>query len=258
MKFINILIIFSLLFPTAIKAEDKKPPLRFGYTEACPHMCPYDEKKGFTTDIAKAIFEHAGHQVRFIDLPWARAAANTLNGDLDGVLSAGKEETPDLIFPTMEIAQQSDCFYGKSSDSWIAGNAKTFLSRKTIIFKGWVNEKLFQKELGLINYNASFEPFSIDQDYTQRVLDMVNLDRANAFWMDINVFAYYKRNNPNKVTGIKNLGCIKHQNLYLALSPKNRKLSAKLSDQFDRGIKRLRSSMELNNILQKYGLNDWR
>ena len=258
MKFINLLLILSLLFPAVIKAQDKKPLLQFGYAEACPHMCPYDKNKGFTTDIARAIFEHYGYRVKFIDLPWARAAANTLNGDLEGVLSAGKEETPDLVFPTMEIAQQSDCFFGKSSDIWKAGNAETFLYRKTIIFKGWANEKLFQKELGLKRYNASFESFSIDQYYTLRVLNMVNLNRANAFWMDINVFAYFKRNNPDEVTDIKNLGCIKHQNLYLALSPQNKALSATLSKEFDRGMKKLRSSRKLDSILQKYGLNDWR
>ena len=268
MNAFNYLIMVSLLFYAAFKTQyvkaqdliekDIKPLLQFGYTEACPHMCPSDKNKGFTTDIARAIFEHEGYQVKFVDLPWARAAANTLNGQLDGVLSAGKEETPDLLFPTMEIALQSDCFYGKKSDSWVAGKAETFLNRKTIIFNGWVNEKLFQKTLGLKSYNASFEPFSLDQHYTQRVLNMIKLDRANAFWMDINVFAYYKRNKQSDVAGIKSLGCIKHQNLYLALSPKNKMLSAKLADQFDRGMKRLRSSSELDNILQKYGLNDWR
>jgi len=221
-------------------------------------MCPYNEDKGFTADIATAVYAQYGYQVELVALPWARVAADTLNGDLHGALSAGKEETPDLLFPDTEIALQSDCFYGSSTDKWVAGNADSFLNRKTIIFKGWGFDEKFKRQLGVENYNASFHEFSIDEFYTKRVASMINLKRADAFWMDVNVFAYSKRNNPSLIgDNIRNLGCINHQKLYLALSPKNPFLSAKLSKEFDQGMSTLRKSGELAEILKKYGLTDW-
>lgn len=253
----TLFLLLSLLL-NMVQAQEGKQHLTFGFTEACPHMCPNSTDKGFTVDIAKAIYEKQGYQVKFMALPWARAAANTLEGYLDGVLSTGKKEAPGLLFPEIEIAVQSDCFFGRSSDSWIATDANSFRNRKTIVFKGWVNEEVYRATLGNETYNETFEEFSIDEHYNERVANMVLLGRADAFWMDINVFAYFTKNNPTLIENkIKNLGCVEHQNLYLALSPKNKKLSDKLARTFNEGMKELRSSGALTEILHKYGLKDW-
>ncbi|MCP5162221.1 MAG: hypothetical protein H6999_00730 [Hahellaceae bacterium] len=255
-RLLGILMVFGL---TSVQAEDKAAQLEFGYAEACPHMCPYNEQKGFTTDIARTIFEKRGYRVTFVALPWARAAYQAMQGELDGVLSAGKLETPGMIFPELEIAEQSDCFYGKDSDPWQAGDASSFLNRTTIIFNGWVNERRYRKALGDEVYQQTFEEFSIDSRYYERVLEMVRRGRAHAFWMDSTVFGYLQKHNPELDSrGIKNLGCVGHQYLYLALTPQTQVRSEKLAVEFSEGMQALRDSGELANILQTYGLKDWR
>lgn len=222
-------------------------------------MCPNDVNKGFTTDIAQRIYEKLGYRVEFYALPWARAAAQAFNGELNGVLSAGKDETPLLMFPEVEIAVQSDCFIGRENDAWVPADADSFVNRHTIVFKGWANENAYRKIMGDERYEELFDEFSIDEHYAQRVVNMVKLNRADAFWMDINVFNYYRnRYNDLFAEQFKSLGCVKFQKLYLALSPAYPELSKKLITEFDIGMDLLRKSGQLNGILQNYGLSDWR
>jgi polar amino acid transport system substrate-binding protein len=257
MRTLSLLFISCMI--SSLQAAEDKPLIKFGYAEACPHMCPNDNKKGFTTDIARSIFESLGYEVKFYALPWARAAAQALSGELNGVLSAGKDETPLLLFPEIEIALQSDCFIGRKNDEWMPTGADSFVNRHTIVFRGWANEIAYRKAMGDKLYEELFDEFSIDENYMQRVVNMVKLNRAQAFWMDINVFNYYRtRHVALFADQFKNLGCIKFQNLYLAFSPAYPELSEKLMSEFDTGMALLRKSGELNGILQNYGLSDWR
>ncbi|WP_172449228.1 substrate-binding periplasmic protein [Bowmanella denitrificans] len=250
-------LIIGLAF--TVTAENEKPVLKFGYTEACPHMCPNEENQGFTTDIARSIFvEQFGYTVEFYALPWARAVADVAKGELHGVLSAGKDETPELWFPEREIAVQSDCFIGLASDNWVAGDIYSFLNRRTIVFKGWANESAYRAALGSSQYEELFDDFSIDSRYMERVVNMVKLGRADAFWMDVNVYAYYQQRYPQLFDAqLKNLGCIKFQYLYLAFSPAFEQLSAQLMAEFDEGMQQLRKTGDLVSILQRYGVQDW-
>ncbi len=259
MKALMFLVI--LLMSVELLADSKTmPPLHFGYAEACPHMCPDNANKGFTVDIARVIFEESGYKVIFHAFPWARAAANARSGKLDGVLSAGKEEVPSMVFPSEEIAVQSDCFFGRVEDSWQASDsAQAFLKRRTIVFNGWVKERQYLLDLGRNAYTNAFLHFSIDDQYTSRVVNMVKLGRADAFWMDKIVFAYNRQLFPELLNqDIQSLGCIHFQKLYLALSPATPHRSNQLAHEFDTGMKRLRKNGQLKTILARYGLSDWR
>lgn len=243
----------------ATPAADAGPLLRFGYSEACPHMCPEGERQGFTTDIVRSIYQRRGYRVQFVALPWARAAADALSGELDGVLSAGKAETPQLLFPRAEIATQQDCFIGRAGDPWQAGDLASFVGRRTIVFSGWVHEGAFREALGNERYRQQFMHFSIDARYPQRVTDMVKRHRADAFWMDINVYAWYRKTRPELMNDqLRNMGCVSAQPLYLALSPARPERARHLGDTFDAGMAELRASGELKQILSAYGLADWR
>lgn len=185
------LFLYSALLPPPALA-DTHTSLSIGYAEACPHMCPYDENKGFTTDIAKAVLEMQGWNVRFVALPWARVVANTNTGQLNAAISTGKNESPLLIYPTEELATQEDCFYGAAGDMWKPEGAHSFKIRKTIVFSGWVLEAPYREALGDQLYDSIFEKFSIDKDYHDRSVNLVIRKRMHAFWSDSTVFSYYQ------------------------------------------------------------------
>ena len=247
-----------LLFPLAPKASSET--LTFGYSEACPHMCPNDENKGFTADITKEVLEKFGHKVKFVAQPWGRAVKNANEGKLTGIICTGKEESPLLVYPELEHGLQDDCFYGRKEDNWQPKGPFSFESRKTIIFKGWVYEKEYKEKFGLKKYFEIFREFSLDNNYIPRGLELVTQNRIDAFWNDATVYTYFiKQNNlEEKTKNIKQLGCIRQQKLYMGISPKFKKLAKKLTKQFDAGMKELRQSGGVEKIMAKYGLRDWR
>jgi polar amino acid transport system substrate-binding protein len=236
-----------------------KEVLTFGYTEACPLMCPNQKDKGFTTEITKTVLEKSGYTVKFESLPWSRAVDFANKGTLSGLICTGQEESPLLIYPKLEEGIQNDCFYGAYSDKWKPNDLTSFINRKTIIFKGWVYEQKYKDKLGEKIYFKTFKEFSLEGGYFKRAIKMVQRGRAHAFWSDENMFKYFLKQNQSikEANIVKKLGCIKRQKLYLGMSPKFPKLAKKVNRDFDKGMREIRKSGELDKIMAKYGLTDW-
>lgn len=252
---VNFLLAFSL---TNYGSIQDSHTLRFGYSEACPHMCPNNVNKGFVTDIVRVIYEGQGYNVSFVSLPWARATSYVLHGQLDGMLSASKLEVPQMIFPNLEVAMQNDCFIGRNSDTWQPSDLSSFIGRKTLVFKGWFHEANYIKELGKEIYRKFFISIPLDPRYPERAVKMIQRQRVNSFWMDENVYEYYRNNLPiMQKSKLRNLGCVAQQKLYLAISPVHHGRASIIAQQFDIGMTRIRKSGELKYILERYGLHDW-
>lgn len=253
---IKCLIIFIIAITSLINVAEK-PLIKLGYADACPHMCVGGNKPGFTAEISQTIFKDYGYKVELVALPWARVVQNTNSGVLHGALSTGKGESPLLLYPEMELATQTDCFYGLKSDSWKPQGITSFKGRKSIIFRGWVFDIPYKKILGK-DYQRYFEELSIDKTYTDRAIELVERGRMDAFWSDATVYSYYlSKKQLKEHPTIKQLGCVHKQNLYLGFSPKHSKLAKTLMPLFDKGMKEIRKDGRLDMILKRYGLIDW-
>lgn len=252
---INFLLVSSLTGHGPILGS---PYLRFGYSEACPHMCPNEINKGFVTDIVRVIYESKGYKVTFVSLPWARATSYVLHGQLDGMLSASKLEVPQMVFPNLEVAMQNDCFIGRYSDAWQPSDLSSFIGRRTLVFKGWFHETNYINALGKEKYRKLFISIPLDPRYPSRAVRMIQRQRVDSFWMDENVYEYYQKNLPiMQKSKLKNLGCIAQQKLYLAISPADHGHAKILAQQFDQGMTEIRITGKLATILARYGLHDW-
>lgn len=253
-----ICVLFWALATSAEESDPSRELIRIGYTQACPHMCPGQEDPGFTVEIAQEALAEQGWPVEFVAMPWARIVFQTNAGALHATLSTGRKESPLLIYPEQPLARQDDCFYGRADDDWQPVDLASFTNRKTVVFKGWVLEDDYRKELGPTEYATRFLDFSIDPYYSDRAIQLVAMGRIDAFWMDTTMFGYYQstQNNP-LLKDIKLLGCIYDQFLYIGFSPQKPSLSHVLAKDFDRGIAILRKSGRLAAILAKYGVSDW-
>lgn len=221
-------------------------------------MCTNSKEKGFVTDITEKSLSMAGHKVKFVSMPWARAVNSVKSGTTDGIISTAKSEAPGLIFPREEIAVQKDCFFG-IKNNWKIDKLDSFEGKHIIVFNGWGLENEYISKWGKEKYEKTFKEFSIDDEYFDRVMRMINLNRYDAFWYEPTVFKYkVSRSEKHKNSKVKNLGCVTEQLLYLGLNPNNHKLSQELARDFDISIRKMRNSGSLKKILKKYGLKDWK
>lgn len=87
--------------------------------EWCPYNCtPNSSQIGYMIEIAKEIFESAGHQIDYQTLNWARAIEETRAGKFNGIVGAAKGDAPDFIFPTEALGVSVNAFVTGKDNSW--------------------------------------------------------------------------------------------------------------------------------------------
>lgn len=220
----------------------------------CPYNCdPNSDTPGFMVEIAGMVFEKAGHSVDYQLLPWARAITETREGKFNGIIGAYKNDAPDFIFPENEQGQSVDMFYTKKGSSWRYENMASLSGQAIGIIKDYSYGEQMDEYIKKNN-----EQFVImyGDDAFDRNLKMLLLGRTTVM-----IENQYVMNNYMKVHNCRDqfveTGISGSNKVYIAFSPKNPRSEA-YSKILSTGINQLRSSGDLQKILDKYGLKDWK
>ncbi|MEH6631035.1 MAG: ABC transporter substrate-binding protein [Halopseudomonas aestusnigri] len=252
-------LIFLVLFFAGHKVvvAENLENITIATNDFCPFICTDVAKKGFTVEITEKIFKSNGIKVDFVMASWARTVEQVIAGRVSGILAPGKDEVPsDSIFPKRSIAIQKNCFFTAKNNTWKYESVKSLKKIRVVSFIYGPHNKKFKKYLGNEQYSKFFEEIAFDSDYHERASRLVDLNRADAFWAEPSVMKNLMIKN-KKLSEYRNAGCYSSMILYIAFTPKNREESLKLSEMFDDGIEKLRSSNELDSILKKYNIGDW-
>lgn len=222
--------------------------------EWCPFNCvPGSKKPGYVIEIAKIIFEEAGHTVDYQTLNWARAIADTRSGVYTAIVGANVSDAPDFVFPRVEQGQSKMCFYVSKTSSWTYSGIDSLKSIKLGIAKDYAYfdelDEYIAKNPTLVNTLAG-------DDTLDKNIKMVTLGRIGAFIDDEAVVESFIADSPNKGE-IKQAGCSEADPIYIAFSPANPK-AKEFAELLSSGIEKLRSSGKLKDILSNYGLEDWK
>lgn len=223
----------------------------------CPFNCiPNSNEEGYLVDIARYSFEKLGHKVNYENLPWARAIKDGREGRINGIMGAEKLDAPDYIFPELKIGKADSCFYVKKNSSW---SFKDFNSLSSIVL-GVINQYSYGKKMDkYISENKGENIFKLSGtgELLNRVTKMLSRGNLDSFLGFSPVIKYHLKKK-NQVGIIQNAGCLKvKHHIYIAFSPKHPK-SKDYAKILTDGIRELRKSGKLKEILKKYGLKDWK
>lgn len=248
-------LIFSaiLFFNFSAKAEDKTKIITIAADVWCPVNCDPDSTElGIGIDLAKKIFEPLGYQINYIVVPWARALEDVRQGKIDAVVGANTSDDPALVFPENGIALITDDFYVKADN--------------TLPFKDIAS--LRGQRLGIIKdygYGKAIEDLLDTQKNTKGLVQEVsgdtaldqNIKKLIAGRIDIliesGIVMSYKIKKEHLEDQIRRLGGIPQGNIYIAFSPAL-PASAKLKQQFDEGMIKLKKTEYLPHLYKLYGL----
>lgn len=242
-------------------------------TEFCPYVCDPEKEgeKGFVIDIFRAIFEKHGYTVKFEVQPWTRAL-KTFNdkGAFDGLVAATKIHpiNKDIaVFPETEICIYTHKFYAPK-DSSLIGNwkYKGIESLKNIRLggiKGWS-----YSSIEITKYmNEKPEPMvyvMYGKDLLKRHVGMLLRKRTdlyveNEFMMTYFLYNEKKAGNPDadKIIAVDSVPIDEGvaESYPVFYKDKNGKKYAAI---FTEGIKELRATGKMADIMADYGLKDWR
>ncbi|MGL1885853.1 MAG: transporter substrate-binding domain-containing protein [Reichenbachiella sp.] len=253
----------------------------------CPFHCfdkpeiLNDSLPGYGVEIYNEIYESEGFVVQFVGNSFSRGMVEVNEGDIDaisGPLKFSPEDLKEKIrqmpligpmygalkYPTMSVGvHHSSCVYKKGEDEWQYTTPKS-LSGKAI---GAAQNYDYGQEMnGFLeqyerNVDTRVERLTGDNIFHRNILrlnlkriDVILMDRTGGKW------AIKKAENKGVISPgqIVLSGCTgESAELYLAFSSTDAKRAQYLGEIFDRGVKRLRDSGKLQDILAKYGLVDW-
>ncbi len=225
---------------------------------ACPYNCDpeTDGKKGFMVDIAESIFRDAGHTVVSEVLPFNRAIRGTEDGTYDALGISNPNDSEKLLMPKVPNAMPQGVFLVRKGETWRYKGVDSLKSIKLASFPGATWE-----EKDVNHYLETTGSPAVQMIYGEDPLEvgiqMLLRERVDACLTEMNTARYYAAKiglNLDRLMEIR--GRLASTPHYISFSPKNPK-SATYIRILDQGMKKLRKSGKLADILQKYGMTDW-
>jgi polar amino acid transport system substrate-binding protein len=252
-KFILILLfLFAQLTPSMadelVLVADPWPPF---------NMEVGSDQEGYIVDVARMVFEAAGHTVMYKNVPWKRAISGTRSGTYTGAIGASKTDGKGLVFPDEELARNVLAFYVLKNSLW---KFEGLSSIETVAigviggydYREWLNNYI-ETHSGndrRVQVVSSTEPLmqNIKKLLYKRIDVVVDTEAA----------IRYKAREMGVLDKIKPAGYgMEPAYIYIAFSP-NLQESPILARQLTNGIRQLRSNGQLKIILDRYGLLDWK
>ena len=221
----------------------------------CPLICdPKKEgKSGYMVDVARAVFEESGYSVELYIRPWSRGILDVRYGKYDGLVGCWKNHAPDFIFPENEIGKSSAKFYVRKGNPWRFNGIK---SLKKVKF-GIVQDYDYSDEKDYIRDNPDKVDAVAGEDALERNIKKIMLGRIDVI-EDNETVVQYTLKKLGLRDQIIEAGTDKKPDYYfIAFSPKNPK-SKKYAKILSDGIMKLRQTGKLGEILDKYGIKDWK
>ena len=225
---------------------------------------------GFIQDIFRTIFQKNGYKTKFVIVPWLRAL-NTFNEKMPYIngmigMKAHSIKKEIAIFPEEEIARYTHRFYALKDSplvkSWKYQGVESLKDITIGCVMGWnycdndITEYLKKGNTPYIQALTGTAP--AERNFKKLLARRIDLWIAN-----INNTEYLlskKRKAGNKeaemVIGFLDLPITTEVNVYPVFYRNEE--GERFSKIFTQGIRELRKTGELDTILVKYGLTDWK
>lgn len=215
------------------------------------------QDEGYMVDIVRIVFEEKGIEVKYITMPWKRAIAETKQGVYTAAIGASKTDAVGFVFPEEELARNRLAFYVKKGNIWKFQGIESIQQIKLGVIAGydyrqWLNEYITK------NSNNTNKIQILTGDIPlQRGLQGLLLDRIDVV-VDTEAAILSEAKRSSLSHQIQSAGYGHELSFcYIAFSP-NIPRSPIYAQILSDGIAQLRSNGKLQNILDKYGLIDWR
>lgn len=222
----------------------------------CPHNCdPKAANPGYMVEIARKVFEGAGHQVDYQILNWARAIEETRAGHFTGIIGTSRGDAPDFVFPGIHQGRSVNAFAALATDGWTYAGIDSLKGRVL----GVVRDYSYGEEIDAYIKVHLKDPARIQVTSGDNALELnlrkMQKGRINTVVEGEAVLKYNLQllglDKDMKMAGADSLA----DPIFVAFSPANPN-SAGYAALLSKGMEELKASGELSNILAKYGLSE--
>lgn len=214
------------------------------------------DREGCLVDIMRQIYQPLGYRVEYVTIPWTRCVQDTRDGTFDGLVGTVFSETPDMVFPESSLGLDQSMFFTDTSSRW----TYTDLADLEQVRLGAVQDYDYTELLDhYIHRNARTGRIWFARgDYPLDLLVTALQDgKIDVFVESQDVADYFMKQHRGRVK-LRRAGQIgPAARIYAAFSPQHKE-AEELARILDRKIDDLRASGQLQAILDRYGMRDWR
>ncbi|MGF2734234.1 substrate-binding periplasmic protein [Marinobacter sp. DUT-1] len=220
----------------------------------CPHNCVSGSAfEGYMVDLAREALGLAGFEVSYVNMSWARALEQAETGHIDGVIGAFISDAPAFVFPEEALGTSHIELYTQPGQDWQYEGIDSLQNQTLIALNGYsyspelddyiLRNRDNQKRIWILSGPAPLE----------RAIKLILEERSDVLPEDRDVMAWTLRHQLPGVQ-LRSAGALYNTQVYIAFSPASPR-SAELADTLSRGIRELRASGRLTEILAGYGVS---
>lgn len=213
------------------------------------------EKQGYMIELAEAVFAMQDHEVDYQNMPWERALTSVREGKHDCVVGAYESDAPDFIMPEEHWGFDQSVFYVKPGTQWRYEGVESLAEVTVATIGGYAYGEAFDEyveenpdTVEVINANNALEKNirKVLGGRVDAILESPPVLKAQLQKMDMS-------------GELESAGELAEPvRMYIACSPANEERSRKLVEWVDEGTRKLRESGKLDEILDRYGMEDWK
>jgi polar amino acid transport system substrate-binding protein len=219
----------------------------------CPHNCKAgSEREGYMVDIARKIFTDAGYRFEYRNYGWARSLREARNDRIDGVIGALRGDAPDFVFPETPLGSVAITMYTRPDSQWRYQELASLEGLTLLAINGYS----YSPELDDYIRKHAGEGRRVwiltGASPLERALKLLDEGRADVFAEDRAVMDWFIRQHPS-LPHPRAAGVAHRAPIHIAFSPADSR-SGELVKLLDRGMARMTSNGELENIMAAYGV----
>ncbi|BBO70486.1 amino acid ABC transporter substrate-binding protein [Desulfosarcina alkanivorans] len=221
------------------------------------NMEPGGDREGYLIDVARAVFEPAGYTVTYRTVPWKRAIEGVRTGRYTGAVGASNTDAAGFVFPDEELARNTLAFFTRGDHPWVFDGPASIETVSLGVAAGydyrqWLNGYIaaHRNDEQRVQVIAGVQP--LKQNLKKLLLERIDVV------VDTEAAIRYTAKEMGIWEQIKFAGHgVEPAYIHIAFSPALAE-SPELAGLLSRGIVNLRRSGRLKEILDRYGLHDWK
>lgn len=216
---------------------------------------PDSAAPGYMIEMAQIIARRAGHDIDYKLMPWERSLLEVRRGAYDCVVGAYKEDAPDFVFPESPWGVDEVLFYVRKGFDWRYEGVSSLYGIRLGVIGGYAYDEAFDRYVeansGSLGVQVIYSNDALESNIRKLMLGRIQATLESRLVMQARL---REMNLTGQIVPAGALGKI--LNMYIACSPA-RTSSQQYVRLFDQGLRQLRESGELAEILARYGVEDW-
>lgn len=217
---------------------------------------PKDAKAGYMIEALREIYGPLGHKIDYQLMSWDDSLASVRKGQFNAVVGASHDDAEDFVFPLESFGTSENTFFVLGKSNWTYNGIGSLGKIKLGVIEGYA----YSDELDAYiktNKKNSKVVISRGEEALALLINKLQTGKIDVVVEDASVMLYALMKLGLPPGQIKAAG-LPHdsQELYIAFAP-GHPASKGYAQQFDDGIRKLRASGKLQQILARYNLTDW-